>query len=208
MLSASSLLALALTVLCAYLVGSIPFGMFFARLAGAGDVRKLGSGNIGATNVLRTGKKWAAALTLVFDMAKGAVPVLVARDLGGENLASSAAIAAFLGHVFPVWLGFRGGKGVATFLGITLALFWPVGLIACATWLAAALLFRISSLSALLAAAATPFFLLFWPSGDVAQQELLQWAAVTSILAVLIFFTHRANILRLQAGSEPRIGAS
>src|SRR5688572_17017975 len=100
MLSASSLLALALTVLCAYLVGSIPFGMFFARLAGAGDVRKLGSGNIGATNVLRTGKKWAAALTLVFDMAKGAVPVLVARDLGGENLASSAAIAAFLGHVF------------------------------------------------------------------------------------------------------------
>src|SRR5687767_12680566 len=190
MLSASFLLALALTGLGAYLVGSIPFGMLFSRLAGAGDVRKLGSGNIGATNVLRTGKKWAAALTLLFDMAKGALPTLLARELGGEAFAATAAVAAFLGHVFPLWLGFRGGKGVATFLGITLALFWPVGLIVCATWLAAALLFRISSLSALIAAAATPFFFLFWPAAMFPRKELVLWAGVSCVLAILIFVTH------------------
>jgi glycerol-3-phosphate acyltransferase PlsY len=208
MLSASSLLALGATALLAYLIGSIPFGMAFARLAGAGDLRKLGSGNIGATNVLRTGNKWAAAATLLFDMAKGAVPVLVAREAGGEILAITAALAAFLGHVFSIWLRFRGGKGMATFVGVSLALFWPVGLMACCTWLAAALLFRISSLSTLLTAAATPFFFLFWPSEEFVRNELVLWAAASGTLTVFIFITHRANILRLQAGIEPRIGAS
>jgi glycerol-3-phosphate acyltransferase PlsY len=195
-------------VLLAYLAGSIPFGMLFARFAGAGDVRKLGSGNIGATNVLRTGKKGAAALTLLFDMAKGAVPVLIARSYGGEIFACAAGLSAFLGHVFPVWLRFRGGKGVATFLGVALALYWPVGLLACGTWVLAAMVFRISSLSALVAAAATPILFLFWPSESFLRNELVLWAGVSGILALLIFFTHRANILRLQDGTEPKIGAS
>jgi glycerol-3-phosphate acyltransferase PlsY len=204
----SNLPALCAVALLAYLVGSVPFGMFFARLAGAGDVRKMGSGNIGATNVLRTGKKWAAAATLVLDMAKGAVPVLLAREWGGEIFAVIAGLAAFLGHVFPLWLRFKGGKGVATFLGVTVALFWPVGLLACATWIIAALLFRISSLSALLAAAATPILFLFWPSEAFTRHELTIWAGVSFLLAVLIFVTHRANIVRLHAGTEPRIGVS
>jgi glycerol-3-phosphate acyltransferase PlsY len=202
------LFSLPLTAVVAYVVGSIPFGMFFARLAGAGDVRKMGSGNIGATNVLRTGKKWAAAATLLFDMAKGALPVLAAREAGGEYLAVTAGLAAFLGHVFPVWLRFKGGKGVATFLGITLGLYWPVGLLACATWLIAALVSRMSSLSALITAAATPFLFLFWPSEMFVQHELVIWAGISAVLAVLIFVTHRTNIARLQAGTEPRIGAS
>src|SRR6185437_16793979 len=136
-----------------YLLGSIPFGLFFAWISGAGDVRKIGSGNIGATNVLRTGKKWAAAATLLCDAGKGAVAVLAMRRYGMEA-AVLAGAGAFVGHVFPVWLRFRGGKGVATFLGIMLALDWPIGLAAAGTWLVAAALFRISSLSALIATAA------------------------------------------------------
>src|SRR5215469_10992611 len=139
-----------------YLLGSIPFGLIFSWAAGAGDVRKIGSGNIGATNVLRTGKRWAALATLVCDGGKGALAVLFAGALHGDVAAVFAGLGAFLGHVFPVWLRFRGGKGVATFLGITLALAWPVGLLALATWLAAAAAWRMSSLSALIAAALTP----------------------------------------------------
>src|SRR5215470_10345151 len=140
----------ALALVFGYFLGSIPFGLIFGWLSGAGDVRKIGSGNIGATNVLRSGKRWAAAATLICDAGKGAVAVLVAQRFGPE-LPILAGIGAFLGHVFPVWLKFRGGKGVATFLGVTLALYWPVGLLAAATWLAVAAIWRISSLSALIA---------------------------------------------------------
>jgi len=186
-----------LTLLFGYFLGSIPFGLIFGWLSGAGDVRKIGSGNIGATNVLRSGKRWAAAATLICDAGKGAVAVLVAQRFGPE-LPILAGIGAFLGHVFPVWLKFRGGKGVATFLGVTLALYWPVGLLAAATWLAVAAIWRISSLSALIAAAATPiYFALF---GD------RLFALATLPLAILIMMTHRANIARLLQGEEPRIG--
>jgi glycerol-3-phosphate acyltransferase PlsY len=180
-----------------YLLGSIPFGLIFGWLAGAGDVRNIGSGNIGATNVLRTGKKWAAAATLICDAGKGAVAVLVARRYGIE-LAVLAAIGVFLGHVFPVWLNFRGGKGVATFLGIALALDWRVGLLSAATWLAIAAVWRISSLSALIAAAAAPIYFALFDERMIAIPALL--------LAVLIMVTHRANIARLARGEEPRIG--
>ena len=139
-----------------YLLGSVPFGIVITRMLGLGDLRRIGSGNIGATNVLRTGHKGAALATLILDSGKGAIAVLLARWLGGEDAALVAGGAAFLGHLFSVWLGFRGGKGVATFLGTVLALFWPVGLIACGLWLAAAGIFRISSLSALVAAALAP----------------------------------------------------
>jgi glycerol-3-phosphate acyltransferase PlsY len=180
-----------------YVLGSIPFGLIFGWLAGAGDVRTIGSGNIGATNVLRTGKRWAAAATLICDAGKGAVAVIIAR-LYGSELAVLAGMGAFLGHVFPVWLKFRGGKGVATFLGAMIALDWRVGLLAAAAWLIAAALFRISSLSALIAAAATPicFALL--------HESMIAIAA--AVLALFIFFTHRANIARLTRGEEPRIG--
>lgn len=180
-----------------YVLGSIPFGLIFAWLAGAGDVRTIGSGNIGATNVLRTGKRWAAAATLIGDAGKGTVAVIIAR-LYGSELAVLAAIGAFLGHVFPVWLKFRGGKGVATFLGVTIALDWRVGLLAAAAWLIAAALFRISSLSALIAAAATPIFF------SLLHESIIAIAA--AVLALFIFFTHRANIARLTRGEEPRIG--
>jgi glycerol-3-phosphate acyltransferase PlsY len=180
-----------------YLLGSIPFGLIFGWLAGAGDVRNIGSGNIGATNVLRTGKRWAAAATLICDAGKGIAAVLIARMYGVE-LATIAAIGAFLGHVYPVWLKFRGGKGFATFLGVAFALYWPVGLLTGTTWLVAAAIWRISSLSTLIAAAATPlYFALF---GD----QL--FAATILALAILSFVTHRANIARLLKGEEPRIG--
>jgi acyl phosphate:glycerol-3-phosphate acyltransferase len=189
----------AASFLAGYVLGSIPFGLIFARLAGAGDVRKIGSGNIGATNVLRTGKKWAAAATLLFDALKGAVAVAAARDyLSLEVFYLLAGLGAFLGHLFPVWLGFRGGKGVATFLGIVFTLSLPVGLLACASWLATAGAIRKSSLAALVAAAATPvYFLIF---GKTA------FAAFAAILAILIFTTHRSNISRLVTGAEPKIG--
>ena len=181
-----------------YLLGSIPFGLFFAYASGAGDVRKIGSGNIGATNVLRTGKKWAAAATLFCDGFKGAAAVLLARDFLPPGCEIFAALAAVLGHVFPVWLGFKGGKGVATFLGVAIALYWPAGLCVAATWLLAALVWRISSLSALIAIALSPvYFYVFGRHG---------YAPLAALLAVLIFFLHRENIRRLLKGEEPRIG--
>jgi len=192
-------MTLALTAILAYLVGSIPFGVLITRALGLGDLRGIGSGNIGATNVLRTGNKAAAAATLLLDGAKGAVAVLAARALVGENAAMLAGLAAFLGHLFPVWLSFRGGKGVATFLGVTLALAWPAGLAACATWLATAFATRLSSLAALVAAATTPLWLVLFDRPDAA------WLG--GALAALVFIRHRANIGRLLAGTEPRIGA-
>lgn len=186
-------------LLLGYLLGTVPFGLFFTRLSGAGDIRKIGSGNIGATNVLRTGRKWAAAATLFCDGAKGALAVLLARALlppGAEMLAAPGAV---LGHLFPVWLRFHGGKGVATFLGVALALYWPVGLCVMGLWLAAALIWRISSLSALIAIALSPLlFLLFHHDA---------YAALALLLSVLITAMHRQNIHRLLRGQEPRIGA-
>ena len=189
---------LALVAIAGYLLGSVPFGLVMARAFGLGDIRQIGSGNIGATNVLRTGNKLAAFLTLILDAGKGGIAVLAARSLFGEDAAQLAGFAAFLGHCFPVFLGFRGGKGVATFLGTLLALFWPAGLAACLTWAVVAGLFRISSLSALVAAASAPIW--------VAVLGLPQAILVSVLLAVLIFIRHRANITRLLAGEEPKIG--
>lgn len=193
----------------AYLLGSIPFGLLLTRMAGLGDIRSIGSGNIGATNVLRTGNRWLAAATLLLDGGKGAVAVLLARAVLNdryEELAGSfaqplyvAAIAAFLGHCFPVWLGFKGGKGVAVFIGVSLALSWPVGLIFCAVWLLIAWAQKMSSLAALTAAATAPIF------AYVLVDEWL--AATTALLAILLFFQHRANIMRLLRNTEPRIGS-
>jgi glycerol-3-phosphate acyltransferase PlsY len=182
-----------------YLLGSIPFGVVITRMMGLGDLRAIGSGNIGATNVLRTGNKAAALATLILDGAKGALAVLLARALAGPgDVVQLAGFMAFLGHCFPVWLGFRGGKGVATFLGTLLALFWPLGLAACATWAATAALFRISSLAALVAAALSPLWAVLLGRPDL--------AALACGLAALILLRHRANIARLLAGAEPRIG--
>lgn len=188
---------LALTALLAYLLGSVPFGIVFARAFGLGDLRKIGSGNIGATNVLRTGNKLAALLTLAGDVGKGALAVWLARVSLGEDAAQIAGLAAFVGHLFPLWLGFRGGKGVATWLGTVLALAWPVGLAAAASWLAIALVTRRSSLAGMGAALATPLWA--WALG---RPELV---ALCAVLAALIVLRHRANIARLVAGSEPRI---
>jgi glycerol-3-phosphate acyltransferase PlsY len=181
-----------------YLLGSIPFGLVFAFASGAGDVRKIGSGNIGATNVLRTGKKWAAAATLLCDGLKGAVAVLFVRAYLPAGCEVFAALAAVLGHIYPIWLKFKGGKGVATFIGVTTALYWPVGLLVAASWLLAASIWRISSLSALIAIALSPVY--FYVLGHH------EYAPVAALLAVLIFYTHRENIRRLLAGAEPRIG--
>lgn len=189
---------LILVAALAYLLGSVPFGVVITRVLGLGDLRAIGSGNIGATNVLRTGHKGAAAATLLLDAAKGGAAVLMARALTAEDGAQLAALASFLGHLFPVWLGFRGGKGVATHLGTLLALAWPAGLLACATWLAVAGALRISSLAALVAVAAAP--VLAWVTGHA------QATALLIVLAVLVWVRHRANIARLLAGTEPRIG--
>ncbi len=185
-------------LLLGYLLGTIPFGLFFAWISGAGDVRKIGSGNIGATNVLRTGKKWAAAATLLCDGAKGAAAVLLARMLLPPGAEIFAAVAVVLGHMFPLWLRFKGGKGVATYLGVCLALYWPVGLMFAATWIIAAFLWRISSLSALIAIAlSSAYFLLF-------HQDI--YAGLALALSLLIYWMHRENIRRLLQGTEPRIG--
>ncbi len=184
--------------LLAYLLGSVPFGVVMARLFGLGDLRQIGSGNIGATNVLRTGNKTAAFLTLVLDAAKGGIAVLIAGALLGADAAQAAGLAAFLGHCYPVFLGFKGGKGVSTFLGTLLALSWPVGLAACATWAVVAALSRISSLSALMAAASAPIWALVLGLPDA--------VALLIALAVVIGLRHEGNIRRLIAGSEPRIG--
>jgi glycerol-3-phosphate acyltransferase PlsY len=192
-------LYLAAALAFGYLLGSIPFGLIFAHAAGAGDVRTIGSGNIGATNVLRTGKRWAALATLICDGGKGAVAVIVTRVWHGEAVAVLAALGTILGHLFPLWLGFKGGKGVATFLGVTLALFWPVGLLALATWAAAAWAWRISSLSALVAAVLVPIYMALF------RQPL--YATLEIVIALLIIYMHRENIRRILSGDEPRIGA-
>jgi glycerol-3-phosphate acyltransferase PlsY len=181
-----------------YLLGSIPFGLIFAFASGAGDVRKIGSGNIGATNVLRTGKKWAAAATLLCDGLKGAAAVLIARAVLPAGCEIFAALAAVLGHIYPVWLSFKGGKGVATFIGVTTALYWPVGVLVAGTWLVAAFIWRISSLSALIAIALSPVY--FFVLGHHG------YAPLATLLAVLIFYMHRENIRRLVKGEEPHIG--
>jgi len=194
----SSLMALIVTAVGGYLLGSIPFGVLVTRIFGLGDLRRIGSGNIGATNVLRTGNKAAALATLLLDGGKGAVAVMLARAVYGEDAAQVAAFSAFLGHLYPVWLGFRGGKGVATFLGTLIALAWPVGLAACATWLVAAVIGRISSLAALVAAALAAVW-----AAMLGHRELV-WLIV--VLATLVFWRHRENIERIRAGTEPRIG--
>jgi glycerol-3-phosphate acyltransferase PlsY len=180
-----------------YLSGSIPFGLLFTRWAGLGDVRSIGSGNIGATNVLRTGNKKLAALTLLADAVKGTIPILIMKDLGGETAGLVAGLAAFAGHLFPVWLGFKGGKGVATNIGILFGLYWPLGLIFLAVWLVMAVLFRISSLSALTATALSPLWawLLAKPS----------FVLPLVLIGALIWIMHRANIARLMKGEEAKI---
>ncbi|MBK8209755.1 MAG: glycerol-3-phosphate 1-O-acyltransferase PlsY [Rhodospirillales bacterium] len=191
-------LVLLLAAAGGYLMGSIPFGLILTRLAGHGDIRGIGSGNIGATNVLRTGDKRLALATLVLDGGKGAVAALLAARWGGETASLFAAAAAVFGHNFPIWLGFRGGKGVATTLGVLLAIAWPVGLAALALWIAGALAFRISSLAALIALTASPLMML--ALADVPR------AVLAGLLAALGIARHHANIRRLLAGSEPKIG--
>lgn len=193
----SSPMVLILWAVAGYLLGSVPFGLVITRVFGLGNLRDIGSGNIGATNVLRTGSKPAAAATLILDSGKGAAAVLIARALAGDDAAQLAGFAAFAGHCFPVWLRFQGGKGVATFLGTLLALFWPVGLLACATWLVAAAISRISSVGALAAAVSSPVWMVVMGYPGV----LLAMA-----LAALILWRHSANIARLRDGTEPRIG--
>lgn len=182
-----------------YLLGAVPFGIVITRALGLGDLRRIGSGNIGATNVLRTGNRGAALATLLLDGAKGAAAVLIARAVAPEDAVQVAGLCAFLGHCFPVWLGFRGGKGVATFLGLMLALTWPVGIAACLTWAAVAASFRYSSLAALLAAGFAPVWAVLLSQGQV--------VALAMGLALLIYARHAANIARLRAGTEPKIGA-
>jgi glycerol-3-phosphate acyltransferase PlsY len=187
-----------------YLLGSVPFGYLLTRAAGLGDVRNVGSGNIGATNVLRTGHKGLAALTLLLDAVKGTAAVLVGHAIGAEGgvailAALLAGLAAFLGHIFPVWLGFRGGKGVATYIGVLLGVDWRAAIGFCAVWLVVALITRYSSLSALIAAVVTPLGLL--AAGDRAAGVL------TVLLSALLIYKHQSNIRRLLAGEEPRIGA-
>ena len=183
-----------------YLLGSIPFGLVVTRLGGAGDIRQVGSGNIGATNVLRTGRKDLALLTLLGDGGKGIVAVLLARHFFGETAAALAGGAAFLGHLFPVWLGFKGGKGVATFFGVMLTAAWPVGVMAAITWLAVAALMRLSSLAALTAVALAPLFAL-------ATDQATPMVVLAAFMAVLVFVRHKDNIARLRTGTEPKIGA-
>ena len=185
-------------VVLGYLLGSIPFGLLLTRLAGTTDIRSIGSGNIGATNVLRTGRKDLAAATLLLDGLKGTAAVLIATRLWGSDAALAAACGAFAGHILPVWLRFRGGKGVATFLGCLFGVFWPAGLIFAAVWLAMALLFRYSSASALVASLLSPLALLL-----LGQPRP---ALVFLILAVALWWMHRANIGRLMSGTEGRIG--
>ena len=183
-----------------YLLGSIPFGLVITQLAGTQDIRTIGSGNIGATNVLRTGRKELAAATLIGDALKGTVAVLATYHFFGQDLAILAGLGAFVGHLFPVWLGFKGGKGVATYIGILLAFAWPAALAYCAIWLAVAAVMRYSSLSGLLAATCTPVVL--WLLDDRQEAQLFV------VLTVLLWITHRANVMRLIKGTEPMIGNS
>jgi acyl phosphate:glycerol-3-phosphate acyltransferase len=190
--------ALALAFVIGYLLGSIPFGLVLTRLAGTPDLRSIGSGNIGATNVLRTGRKGLAAATLLLDALKGTAAVIVAGGIGGPEAAMLAGLGAFLGHLFPVWLKFRGGKGVAVYIGILLGLFWPGAVVFCVIWLATAFLTRYSSLSALIASVVAPIFLLLLGHSSL--------ALLFAVLTLLLIYMHRANIQRLRAGSEGKIG--
>jgi glycerol-3-phosphate acyltransferase PlsY len=182
-----------------YLLGSIPFGLILTKLAGTQDLRSIGSGSIGATNVLRTGNKGLAVGTLLGDALKGTVAVVIMGYYAGPNAAMLAALGAFLGHLFPVWLKFKGGKGVATYIGVLIGLFWPAAIVFCVMWLAVAFATRYSSLSALVAAFITPLFL--WWFGHPALASLFV------VLTLLLFYAHRENIKRLQAGTESKIGA-
>jgi acyl phosphate:glycerol-3-phosphate acyltransferase len=182
-----------------YLLGSIPFGLILTRLAGTQDIRSIGSGNIGATNVLRTGRKGLAAATLLCDMLKGTIAVIISGYYGGPDAAMLAALGAFLGHLFPVWLKFKGGKGVAVYIGVLIGLFWPAAVVFCVMWLAVAFTSRYSSLSALVASFVTPIFL--WWFGHAALASLFV------VLTLLLFYMHRENIKRLQNGTEGKIGA-
>jgi glycerol-3-phosphate acyltransferase PlsY len=194
----SLILSCAAALAFGYLLGSIPFGLVLTRLAGTQDIRSIGSGNIGATNVLRTGHKGLAAATLLCDMLKGTLAVIVARWLGGMDAGAAAGVGAFLGHLFPVWLGFKGGKGVATYIGVLLGLAWPAALVFGAVWIAVAAATRYSSLAALIASAAAPVFL--WFTGEHNR------AILFLPLSLLLWIMHRANITRLVSGTEGKIG--
>jgi glycerol-3-phosphate acyltransferase PlsY len=192
-------MTIALAILFGYLLGSIPFGLVLMRAAGGPDVRTIGSGNIGATNVLRTGRKGLAAATLICDMLKGTAAVLAATYYAGHDAALAAGLGAFVGHLFPVWLKFKGGKGVATYIGVLLGLYWPAAIVFCLIWILVAVLFRYSSLAALIASALTPLSLwLFVRPGE---------AALYMLLTAALWIMHRANIARLLAGTEGKIGA-
>lgn len=191
---------IAIALVAGYLLGSFPFGLILTRLAGSGDIRAVGSGNIGATNVLRTGRKGLAAATLLGDLLKGTAAVLIVNKFAGADAALIAGLGAVLGHVFPVWLRFKGGKGVATYIGVLIAVSWPVALGFAAIWAATAMLSRYSSLSGLIASAATPVLLWILASGKA--------ALLFAVLSAIVWVMHRANISRLLAGTEPKIGKS
>lgn len=190
---------LVVAALLGYLLGSIPFGLLLTRAAGLGDIRSIGSGNIGATNVLRTGNKKLAAATLLLDAAKGAAAVLIARAWLGDTAAMVAGLAAFLGHIYPVWLGFKGGKGVATYLGVLVALAWQLALLFAVLWLAVAKVGKISSLAAIVATIAVPVAAWIWGERTL--------AITVTLMSIVVLIKHRANIERLMAGEEPRIGS-
>ncbi|UMA63856.1 glycerol-3-phosphate 1-O-acyltransferase PlsY [Roseivivax marinus] len=194
----STTIVLLLWAVLGYLCGSVPFGLIITRAMGLVDPRTIGSGNIGATNVLRTGSKAAGAATLILDAVKGAVAVVAARLAAGEDAAQVAALFAFIGHCYPVWLRFRGGKGVATFLGVLLGLVWPVGLLTCATWIAAVVMTRVSSVGALTAAAVSTIWMFL-----IAQFDTV---LVGIVMTMLLYWRHRQNLARLRAGTEPKIG--
>jgi glycerol-3-phosphate acyltransferase PlsY len=187
-----------LALVLGYALGSVPFGLLITRIAGAGDLRAIGSGNIGATNVLRTGRKGLAAATLLLDLLKGLAAVLIAAHFLPE-WTWLAALGAFLGHCFPVWLGFKGGKGVATTAGIAFGLAWPVGLVYALTWIGLLLTVRISSVAGMIAAVAAPIAALLLGRGEA--------AAVLAVIAAIVLFQHRENIARLRAGTEPKVGS-
>lgn len=186
-----------LVILFAYLIGSIPFGIIISKIMGLGNLRNIGSGNIGATNVLRTGNKLAAILTLIFDLLKGAIAVIITYYIVNDTTAQIAALSSFLGHCFPIWLKFKGGKGVATFIGISLALYWPAGILICLTWVLTAFLSRISSLSALISSLSS--ILWVWILGVPSA------VLVMTVLTILIWYRHIENIKRIIKNTEPKI---
>ena len=191
------LMTIFLVILFAYLIGSIPFGIIISKIMGLGNLRNIGSGNIGATNVLRTGNKLAAILTLIFDLLKGAIAVIITYYIFNDTTAQIAALSSFLGHCFPIWLKFKGGKGVATFIGISLALYWPAGILICLTWVLTAFLSRISSLSALISSLSS--ILWVWILGVPSA------VFVMTVLTILIWFRHIENIKRIIKNTEPKI---